>query len=92
MNRFVTQQRAQRFWHAVQRFGVNERGPLSVMVAIPAAAVCLVVAMNGHCASLTADLHSVLALAGEVGRTVQQEFRVAIPFGLLTCHGFGTNS
>jgi hypothetical protein len=51
------------------------------MVAIPAAAVCLMVAMNGHCATVTADLHSALALAGEVGRTVQQGFRAAIPFG-----------
>jgi hypothetical protein len=57
MNRVVTQQRAQRFWHAVQHFGIDERGPLSVLVAIRAAAVCLVVAMNGHCAALTADLH-----------------------------------
>ena len=81
MNRFATQQRAQRFWYTVQRLGANERGPLSVMVAIPAAAVCLVVAMYGHCASLTADLHFVLALAGELGRTVQQDFRVAIPSG-----------
>lgn len=81
MNRFVTQQRAQRFWHAVQRFGIDGRGPMSVMVAIPAAAVCLVVAMNGHCAALTADRHSALALAGEVGRTVQQEFRILMPFG-----------
>jgi hypothetical protein len=39
-----------------------------------------VVAMNGHCAALTADLHSALALAGEVGRTVQQEFRILMPF------------
>jgi hypothetical protein len=81
MNRFVTQQRAQRFWHAVQRSGVSERGPLSVVVAIPAAAVWLLVAMNGNCAALTADLHSVLTVAGEVGRTVQQEFRIAMPFG-----------
>ena len=80
MNRFVTQQRAQRFWHAVQRFGIDERGPLSVMAAIPAAAVCQVVAMNGHCAALTADLHSALVLAGEVSRTVQQEFRILMPF------------
>jgi hypothetical protein len=81
MSRFVTQHRAQRFWHAVQRSGVSERGPLSVIVAIPAAAVSLVVAMNGNCAPLTADLHSVLTLAGEVGSTVQQEFRAAMPFG-----------
>jgi hypothetical protein len=81
MNRVVTQQRAQRFWHAVQHFGIDERGPLSVLVAIRAAAVCLVVAMNGHCAAFTADLHSALALAGEVGRTAQQEFRILMPFG-----------
>jgi hypothetical protein len=82
MNGFVTQQRAQRFWHAVQRPGIDERGPLSVMFVIPAAAVCLVVAMNGHCAALTADLHSAMALAGELGKTLQQEFRIQMPFGL----------
>jgi hypothetical protein len=82
MNRFAAQQRVYRFWHAVQRSGIDERGPLSVMFAIPAAAVCLVVAMNGHCAALTADLHSAMPLAGELGKTVQQEFRILMPFGL----------
>ncbi|WP_175773033.1 hypothetical protein [Paraburkholderia phenazinium] len=73
MNRLATQQRAQGFWHAVPR-----NGPLlSVMVAIPAA-VCLVVAINGNCAPLTADMHSLSVLAGEVGKTLLEELREVI--------------
>jgi hypothetical protein len=78
MNRLATQQRAQGFWHAVRRPGVQERTHLSVMVAIPAAAVCLVVAINGNCAPLTADMHSLSVLAGEVGKTLLEELREVI--------------
>lgn len=82
MNPRFGQHPASGLWGGVRRFVVHERPALYVMVAIPVAAVSIVLAMNGNCAPLTASLQSVSALAGEVGRTLLQELRDAMSVGL----------